>query len=364
MDTEVKISGRQFTILVFMNVLGTAIIIGPSIATSFGKENGWISVFIATLIGIGIVLIYNQLFKINEKKDLFQLMEFVYGKWIGKVISLVFILLIFFVAAGNLRGMGDFIATQILVGTPMEVILLLTILTCLIGVRMGLEVLGRTSEIFFPYTFISLVMLLVFVIPGAEMKKIQPILQTNIADMFAGVIPLIGYPFLELIILLAIMKYVNRPENARKGFLVGVTLGGITLTIITFMCLVILGVDFTIRNTYPTYVLGKKISIADFLERIEIVVAIVWFFTIFFKITVTFYVLALGASRVLSLKSYKTLTIPLAYLLVVFAVVLAPNVIYYNQFLTSTWIPLSITVGLIIPLLTLSVGIIRKSRKN
>ncbi|MRH45088.1 GerAB/ArcD/ProY family transporter [Aquibacillus halophilus] len=359
MSEKVRISGAQFAILVIMNVLGTAIIIVPSIAASFGQQNGWFSVLLATLFGIGLVFLYYLIDNNHPNKNLYEQLEDLFGKWIGKFLSVLFIVFFFEIAIGNLRVMGDFIITQILVNTPIEVIMLLAVITCLIAVRMGIEVISRTAEIFFPYTVIAIILLITLVLPESEITHIQPVLQNNIAATLAGVIPLLGYPFLELVVMLAIMKHVNK-QKAGRGFLVGMTIGGLLLTVVTLMCLVVLGSDITARNVYPTYVLGKKISVADFLDRIEILVAIIWFFTIFFKITISFYVVAIGVSHTLNLKNYKTTTIPLAYVIMVFGFFASPNIISTRIFLSSTWIPVSLIFGLVIPIVMLVVGFVKK----
>ncbi|MDL4840578.1 GerAB/ArcD/ProY family transporter [Aquibacillus rhizosphaerae] len=359
MNQSVQISGRQFTILIIMNILGTAVIIVPAIATGYGKQNGWASVLLITFFTMIMVLLYNRIYTQNPNKNLYEQMEYLFGKWIGKIVSILFMIYVFEIAIGNLRVMGDFITTEMLIETPLEVIMILSIITCLSAIRLGIEVIARTAEIFFPYVVIAILLLISLVMPESDITNIQPVLQTDISSTLAGALPLMGYPFLEIVILLAVMNNVTN-RKAPKNFLIGVFIGGLLLTLITIMCVLVLGPDITTRNAYPTYALGKKISIADFLERIEILVAIIWFFTIFFKITSCFYVLAIGLSQTLQLKSYKTLTIPLTYLLLVSAAHVTQNVIATSQFLNSTWISVSITFGIILPLLLFIVGLIKK----
>ncbi len=356
-----KISGRQFTILVIMNVLGTAIITVPAIVSAYGKQNGWFSVLLATIFGIGMVVVYNAIYKKNPDKNIYQQLELLFGKWIGKLLSFLFMLFAFHITIGNLRVMGDFITTQILIETPVEMVMFLALITCFFGVRYGIEVIARAAEIFFPYIILSIFLLLILVTPEAEITNIQPILQTDVAGAFAGALPLLGYPFLEMVLFLAFMQNVNN-KRIEKQFLVGVTIGGLLLVVITLVCLLVLGVDMTTRNIYPTYILGKKISIADFLERIEILVAIIWFFTIFFKITIGYYVLIIGFKQLLQLKDYKTTTIPFVYVLLVFAVFMRPSVVEQKQFLTSAWIPFSLTFGLVLPVLMLVAGLFKNKK--
>ena len=54
-----------------------------------------------------------------------------------------------FIACGQVRDIGDFLTTEILVETPIQMIMIIFTLTSLIGVRLGLEVICRSAVIFF-----------------------------------------------------------------------------------------------------------------------------------------------------------------------------------------------------------------------
>lgn len=358
------ISARQFMLLVFMYSLGTSIIVHPSLTAGFAKTNAWITSIIASVIGIGIVFLLIRVSSIDEKKNLFELIESVLGKFIGKAVILLFLFFMLFLTATNLRQIGDFITTQIMVDTPIQMIMFIFVLTSLYGIKLGLEVIGRSCEILFPYAFVSLILLIALVFPEANFTKIKPILEDKASAAFATVIPTLGIPYLELIVFLAIIPYVNAFKKAKKGFYIGTIVASSMMLLITFMCLAVLGPEFTGRQVYPTYILGKKISIANFLERIEILVAIAWFFTIFFKITINFYVLSLGFSHLFKLKSISTLSTPLSFILIILGLVLYPNVVYYQEVIAYFWVFLSATIGLCLPLVILIIGKIRQKKKN
>ncbi|MRG87118.1 GerAB/ArcD/ProY family transporter [Salinibacillus xinjiangensis] len=359
-----KIGVRQFTVLVLMYTLGTAVIILPSLTASYAHANAWITMVIAMLIGIGIVFMLNCVISIDWKKNLFELSEHILGKWVGKAVSVLFLTYILLLTATNLRQIGEFITTQVTVETPIQFVMFIFMMTSLIGVRLGLEVIGRTSEIFFPYAFTSLILLLILVAPEADFRNVQPVLQEDIGGTFLAVIPTLTTPYLELFIFLAIFPYVHRFKPAKKAFYIGVIIGSVILTLITLMCLAVLGPDFTARQIFPSYILGKKISLANFLERIEILVAIAWFFTIFFKITLNFYVLNLGMSHFFNLKSTKTLSTPLAFIIIIMGIILFTDIIYYNEFVAYYAPYYSATIGILLPMLLLLVGFIRKKKKK
>lgn len=359
-----RISARQFMLLVFMYSLGTSIIVTPSLTANYAKNDAWITTLITAIIGIAIVFLLIRVASLDMKKNLFELVEFALGKFIGKAVNLLFLFFMLFLTATNLRQIGDFITTQILVDTPIQFVMLIFILTSLYAINLGLEVVGRSSEIFLPYTLVSLILLIILVFPEADFTRIRPILKDQASAAFVSVIPALSVPYLQLIVFLAIIPYVNTFNKAKKGFYVGTMVASTIILFTTLISLAVLGPEFTGRQVYPTYILGKKIFLANFLERIEVLVAIAWLFTIFFKITVNFYVLSLGFSHYFKLKSTTTLSTPLSFILIILGLVLYPNIVYYSEFVSYYGVFLTATMGLCLPILMLIVGKIRQKSKS
>ncbi|MCZ0702068.1 spore germination protein KB [Natronobacillus azotifigens] len=355
-----KISAYQFFILVFMNTLGTAILFIPTHATTYGKENGWITVVFATIFGLLVIAVYNAIFSKEETRSLFVIIDDNFGKWLGSISILFALLFAYFTTFANLWSIGQFVGLHILMGTPPEAIVLLVILTCLVGVRYGIEVIGRASEIFLPFTLISLILLVGLVWPEAQLDNIQPILQTNVAGAFVGIIPVIGITFLELFCLLGVIHRVNNIPQAKKAFFIGGLVAGFCMIIVTFACIAVIGVDGTIRHIYSIYFLGQNISIAEFFERVEGLVAFIWFITIFFKICTNFYFIAIAIKHLGGLKDFRTVTIPIAYFLFVSAVTSLPNIFYDFELMNSTYLVYAILTGFLLPILLLIVKIARK----
>ncbi|PAB56348.1 GerAB/ArcD/ProY family transporter [Anaeromicrobium sediminis] len=120
----------------------------------------------------------------------------------------------------------------------------------------------------------------------------------------------------------------------------------------------------TARNAFPSYALAKKISLGHIIQRIEAIIAIIWFITIFYKIILYFYGTALGLAQILELKDYRPLTLPLGMILVVLSLVVYPNSIYKGIWSSTTWIPYVMTYAFFLPLLLLIVSLFQKSKKG
>lgn len=144
-----KLDGKQYAVLVIMNTLGASIIFIPSIATIYGKENGWITLVLSIIVGSVIILLYNQVIKVLDGKAFFPAIESLLGKWFGTIMILLFTGFVFVNSSANLWSISDFVSLQILMGTPFEAISFMIIITTLIAIKYGIEVIGRTAELFF-----------------------------------------------------------------------------------------------------------------------------------------------------------------------------------------------------------------------
>ncbi|WP_071396861.1 GerAB/ArcD/ProY family transporter [Bacillus tuaregi] len=345
-----KISVSQFTLLVLMYTIGSSILVMPSSLAFISRSSSWISSLLVLLIGLIFIFMYVKISAAYPNMTFVEINKAVFGKWLGTSFSILFLVAVFIMEIGVLRDIGDFFITQVMVETPIHSILILFLLAAIYVIRKGIEVLSRSCEIFFPWTATLLLILLLFLLPEMEMQNLQPNTAKGWDPIIGAVILHISNPYSQSIVFLMILPSVNNVVKARKGFFVGVILGGLVITTITAMSIAVLGDDFTARNMYPSYVLGKKIRIGNFVERIEVFVAISWVFSIFFKFTVNYFVLVLGLSQILKLNDYKPLVYPLGFFLIVYSMVSFPNTIYIKKFAFETWTPYSFTFFIILPL--------------
>ena len=354
-----KISVKQFTVLVLMYTWGSSVLIIPSTLATFAKSNAWISSLIGLGIGLLFCILYMKLSTIYPDKTFVEMNRIVLGKWGGNILSLLFLFPVFLMTVANLREIGDFFTTQVMIETPIHAIHLLTLVAAIYCIRAGLEVIGRTCEIFFPWTALFLIILILFLVPEMKIENLSPSFAKGIGPIIGAAYTYISIPYSQLVIFLMVMPYVNNVSKARKSFFISVTIGGLGITLITVMCLGVLGHDFTSRNIYPTYVLGKMINIGGFIERVEVLVAISWVFTTFFKFLVNIYALLLGISQILKINDITLFVYPLGFLLMVYSMVNYPHIVYFMEFTFEIWTLYSLTFFFMLPLFVYVVAAVK-----
>ena len=357
-----KISAGEFLILVIVFTIGGSVLVSASGLAEVAKQDAWLVDPLTILISLFFIFIYNQLATLYPSMTYVEVNKKIFGKWIGKIAVLLYLSYFFILSSGMVREIGDFFTTEILVDTPNPMVMIMFLLTSLIGVQLGLEVICRTAVIFFPWIVMLLLILFLFLIPEIKLENIQPIFGEGMKPIIKGSYHILGLPYLELAILLMVTPYVTEKAAMKKAFYRGMVIGGIVLLITVAFCILVLGSDTAARRTYPAYTLGRRLSIVNFLERIEVIVAIIWVFTQYFKLTIINYGISLGLAQVLGLKSYKILFFPLAFLIITFAIFSYRDIVHFHDFIAKAWTPYSLTICFILPLLLLVVGKIRKKR--
>lgn len=359
-----KITSRQFAILVFFFTIGGSVLVLPATLAELNKQDAWITLLFDIGMGMGLILFYNALGGLFPEKNLMEYTEELLGKWMGKAVGLVFVFYFIHSTAVFLRQIGAFMTIEIMQETPIQAVHIFFFVVVVMGVRLGLEPISRVGELLFPWIVFLFVLLCLSVANQIEIKKIQPVLGKGIETVIMGSFRFLGNPFLQLSIFLMVFPYVNRTAGAKKSFLTGTLLGGCFLLVLTFLCIAVLGANNTSIHFAPAYYLAKKINIGDFFQRVEALMAGIWFVTIFFKVTICFYVSCLGLAHVFNLRGYRFLTYPLGIIVIVFALVLSPNVVHYQTVVFAHWTSYTLMFGLLFPLLLLGMAAIRKKREN
>jgi|SRR5690625_777074 len=360
MAQKEMISIHQFTVLVILITIGDAILVLPAIVTEFAKHDAWLSTILALAFGLLIVYLFLVVGSFYPKLNLIQYTVKIFGKWFGSIVSLFFLGYLFLSASAHVRELGDFITTQILPQTPIQVIHFMFIFMIIMVVRSGLEPIARTGELLFPIVFFFLMLLFVLVLPNVHMNWIQPMLANGIKPLLKGTLVATAFPFMELVVFLMILPSMNVQKKIRKGFFVGTIIGGAVLVLVVLLCILVLGESTTSRNIYPTFALARVIHIGQAIQRIEGIIAIIWTITTFLKISLYIYALHIGLVHLLKLEEYRILTFPIGMILFASSILVSPNITYFSNMIAYYWPFYDLTVAVFLPLLLMGVFFIRK----
>ncbi|TFE25985.1 GerAB/ArcD/ProY family transporter [Cohnella luojiensis] len=354
------IEASQFKKMVSLFVIGTSLILLPSMLASKAKQDAWISSIVGMIVGLVLVGIYYALGRLFPGKTLVEYSKEILGKWLGTIVSFLWFTYAFILTVLVLRNLGDFLTSSMFPETPIQAIHIVYLCIVVIGVRYGISNIARTVDIFFPLVIILLIVFVSLLLHDIEFDRLQPMLAKGIQPVLQAAYPYIGFPFAELVLLLMIYPKVKRTKEAGKSLLTGTLFGGLVLFVITLLSLLVLGAENTASELYPSFRLAKKIQIGEFIQRVEVIMAVIWFITIFVKLVICFYISVQSLSQTLNLPDYRSLVLPLGMILYAVAYFIVPNISYLISFDAKVWPLYALTIGLVLPLLLLGVAIIKK----
>ncbi len=354
-----KIDSKQAIFLLTTMVLATAILFVPAIIAHHAKQDAWISAILATLGGLVIARLQVTLGLRFPGMTLFQYLEVILGKVLGKAAGFLYLWWFLHMNAEVLREFGSFLVAAFMPDTPIIVFIIIITIISAYAVRSGLEVFTRVNQIILPLILLSLLVLFALAIKEMRITRLLPLLDTGVVPIIKGALTPLSW-FGEMATFLMIIPYLNKPQEAPRIANTAILISGTFFLITVLGVLAIFGPALSARWMFPTLNGARMIHLANFLERLEAVIMVIWVFGAFVKISVFYYAGVLGSAQLLGLKDFRPLVLPIGVIVVALSILLHPNILDLAHFLGQVWPPYALStfeVGL--PLILLAISLIR-----
>ncbi|MED3727700.1 GerAB/ArcD/ProY family transporter [Priestia filamentosa] len=361
---KAKISVIQLFALMFIFEMGTAVV------TSYGinaKKDVWLAILLGMFVGVVFFFVYYFLFRQYPNLPLTGHTRKIFGKYLGWIIGLLYVLYFLYNAADNIRSFGDLLLSSILPQTPLLAIIILFVLTMCYVLYLGIEVVGRTAEVF-------IVILILFGITGnflalisgdIDLDKVRPFLENGWTPILTtALLETSNFPFNQLIVFMTLLPYLNRPRLIKKVWLSALISGGLILSWTASLNIAIIGVEEVKKSTFPLLLTVGKINLLEFIQRLDVIVVFTLLITVFFKASIFFYGALIGIVDLFKLKNHQQIILPIAFIIIFLSMAMASSYsehteegIYFNRYII-------IYFHVIIPLLMLLVTLIRNRFKK
>lgn len=304
-----RISTHQFMTLGAAVLLGTTFLPVASIVTGVGGRDGWMSVLPGFAVGIPYGLMVISLVERYPQKNLLQMSETVFGRWIGKIIGIVYISIMGYFGGLLLAQIGNIYQDSTMPLVPISVFYLGGLLLVFYMVRSGIEVFARFSEVLLPVIGIVLFMNVVLAIPQIEQGELLPILSEGLKPLVFSGIKVLPYAMEFVLFLAGVAAFLptGKEELSRlkTGVWRAVFLVGMLNTLVVLIQILVFGPVETLRMVYGILVLGKIVQISRTVVGIESLFLGVWLGALVIKVCASFFAVMWGLETVFRLKGLK-----------------------------------------------------------
>ncbi len=362
MNKEI-ISDRQGVNLLILFIFGSTLVMGTA---GKAKNNVWIAILIALILSIPVLLMYAQILYRYPGKNLYDILEEVFGKVLGKIFSLPFIWFFIHLGALVLRNFGEFMNTVALPETPKIVPIIIFSLICVLGVKSGIETIAKCCGYFIIFIFFLIILLYLLTLGNMDMQNLLPIMGDGFKPVLQGAFGAFSFPFGELVVFLVIFDSLGSHKTISKVYIKGLIIGGVIVAILAMRNIMVLGAETAGAVYFPSYTAISRVNIGNFLQRLEISVSIVFLLSGFIKICICLLAAAKGITKLFGFKDYRILVSPIALLMVNLAYLIYESIMEMFEWAMDIWPYYAFPFQVIFPLIVfIAVEIkIRMQKKN
>lgn len=266
--TKNKITLFQYIFLIHGVQLGVGILTLPRELAEVAGTDGWISIIICWFFATAVSLLIIQIMKKHPDGTILDVIQHYFGKWVGKLFSLIFALYFAIMAHVIFIREALFIQAWILPRTYIYVLILLLSIPTYLIVRKNITVLGRYSEFVF---FMTLWTIFIYLIPlrYGEWLHLLPVIKEGWMPIISSVRTAI-FSFIGFEIAFFLYPFLHKKEKASLGIIIANTLSMLGFLLIVLGAFLFFSPDeITIFNE-PTIIILKVIEFT-FVERLEII---------------------------------------------------------------------------------------------
>lgn len=352
------ISQKQGISLIALFIIGSSVL---EVSGLEAEKDFWLAIILAISMALPLVLIYARILSIFKGYNLFEIIEICFGKIIGKGIIIIFTLFIFEEGAELIRNVGQFIIVSSLTKTDLIVAMIFIMILAVWVTRLGIEVLARWGELFVIFLSGFIVISVLLLIPEMNLNNIFPVLDKGIKPVLAGAYEVLIFPFAQTFTFTMVLSSFCKKKAYYKVYILGVLIGGAMLFTISVNGLLVLGIDEASNAYYASYEAFKRLSIAGFLQSIEIIVATIFILGGFVKASIYLLATSMGVAKLFDFKDYRFIVFPIAAAMLNLAYYEFDNIIHFFRF-ADVWYFYVLPFLVILPIIIWIVAEIRKKR--
>lgn len=360
MNKEVVSNKQAISIMVIL-------LSGTSSALLFGKSAGkdvWLAIIIAVSAALITGLMFARIHYIFPDKSLFDVLEICFGRIAGKLLSIAFVWYALHTATDVLTNMTFFIQTVTFPETPRIATVLLIMVLCAWASKEGIEVMGRWSAFFIPFYIGAIMIAVLLLIPRMDLNNIRPVLYKGITPVLRGAFYTFSFPFGEIVVFSMIFSGFETRKSPFKIYITSLLIAGAVVLLISLTDILVLGVDLASELYYPSYSAVTKISIGEFLQRLEIIAALVMMLGGFIKVSTYLMASCRGIEKIFGYRDYRFITVPVALLIVNMSDFMYKSVFDFNEWNEKGWPYFALLFQVILPGIILIAGEIKKNAEG
>lgn len=276
---KTKTTGKQLLAVLFAGLLSPILRVVPEQTGKLAGAGGWIGPLLGMPVFIVVVVILGKTIRrLKGGGGLPQLYRVSFGRFLGRVVSILTGLWLLVTAVSGLRYYGESFLSSIYPDTDIWLFLISLMAVVWWACRQGLGAICRMGHIFF-YALLALAgAVAVMGLKEVHLYHIWPVWMEGWGKLGESALPVVSLMGVSLVILYC-RGEISREEGGLKrtaGWLMALAL---VLSLLGLVIIGMFGWETAVRLQMPFFSTAKEVNVLGVFERVEAVIAATWVFS-------------------------------------------------------------------------------------
>ncbi|WP_171683169.1 GerAB/ArcD/ProY family transporter [Paenibacillus planticolens] len=310
------INQRQLSWLASSVITSGGILSLQNVLIRISQMDAWYSYLPSAFYVFGVASFFGYITRVYPQKNIFEISKEVLGSACGTIVNLIMLFHFWQIVMRDTSSVARFSTTLLLHNTPLEILILLPCLLLIYFGKSSVEVIARVNDLFYPLFVITVLIMPLLLSNEIHLQLVTPAMTMPLQHVTASSLLTIGNAG-DIFILGGFLHMMSNADQVRSSIRHGSLLGIFLLTLSVFLILAVLGPKMPGNFLYPLYNLVQTIHITDFLDRVDLIILMIWFPTVACKVIAIYMALLLGISSILNKRNYPTINKPVALFMVI-----------------------------------------------
>ena len=338
--------------------------LGSTIVMNSAANDGadaWFSILVGIATGFLMVSITATLAALHPGKSLVEILIFCFGRITGRIIGFLYFIYAMWLSGEVLLTFSNYSNSISYPETPILFLSISYMLVIAFAVKIGLEAMGRISEVLVVLSILITIAALFSVFTAFHPDAFLPMFKNGITKPAVSGLMNGLLPFAEVFLALNILPNLNDKTKIYKSLNLAVLVAGGIMFIFTARNILVLGVDTAARNVFPAEKVFKLMpSSIDMIPLLDINVIVYGIL----KVSLALYAQAKILGDIFGLKEFKINVLPLAALDIVVSATLHNDFITQLYSIENIWPLIYVPVLVVMPLTMLIISVIKKEKPD
>lgn len=326
------------------------------------QMDAWFSYLLSMFYVFIIAGFFAYMSMLYPQRNMFEVSKELLGKWVGTIVNLLILFHFWQIIVRDISSLSRFSSTLLLHQTPLEILVLLTCLLLMYFGKTSIEVIARVNDLFYPLFVVTITIMPLLLSNEFFLRLETPVMTMPLQNWMSSSVLTLGSAG-DVFILGTFLHLMSNPNHVRSAIRHGSLLGFVLLTLIIFLIIAVLGPRMPANFSYPSYNLVQMIHVTDFLDRVDLIMLMIWYPTITCKIIAIYLAILIGISSLFNDKNYPMINKPIALLVAMTACLSfksTTELLAFSNFSS----PVIVLAYQPIVILLLFIAMVRKRRKS